>query len=94
LLHNFGEYFNQDIDKTGYIAVYYISGQHISLGQDILRTVKDKMQLPVILIGARSDIKGVDQYTAHAGPTEWLKILQRASFVAQIPFTYAIFREV
>ncbi|WP_281796924.1 polysaccharide pyruvyl transferase family protein [Desulforhabdus amnigena] len=91
LLHDFGEHLSPPLNKTGYIAVYHLSGQHISIGEDILRIVKDKMRLPVILIGTKSNVKGIDRYIPSAGPVEWLRILQRASFVCTDSFHGTLF---
>jgi hypothetical protein len=91
LLHDFSEFINFPANSQGYILVYYLSDKRMIIGQDVLRLVKKKLCLPVVVIGASKDMKGVDRFDSSTGPLEWLRLFQGASFVCTDSFHGTIF---
>jgi len=91
MLHDYSEFLGQRAKQDGYIAAYNLPQKHHAIGQEVLRIVKEKLGLPVILIGANTQNKRVDRWLVSAGPVQWLRLLQGASFICTNSFHGTIF---
>lgn len=91
LMHDYAEFLRPRRHEKGYIAVYYLAHQHLSLGLDVLSILKERVGLPVILIGADAHASWAERRILSAGPLQWLRILSGASFICTDSFHSTVF---
>ncbi|NLT69057.1 MAG: polysaccharide pyruvyl transferase family protein [Acidobacteria bacterium] len=72
--------------KQDYIAAYFISRDHISLGARIMRSMKERLGIPVIVIGDAHAVTAEHRSVLSAGPLEWLTLLRNAAFICTDSF--------
>jgi hypothetical protein len=74
------------VPHRDYIATYHISDKHAGLGREVLREVWSSLQMPAVADGQSADAVKADSQVLSAGPLEWLRIIQGASFVCTDSF--------
>ena len=86
LLHDYRELIGKDIDGPDYIAVYFISQDHLNLGRDLIREVRSRLPLPVVTLSQDRGMLDCGRTLLSAGPVEWLSVLRQASFICTDSF--------
>jgi hypothetical protein len=86
LLHDYRNLVPGVPKAAGYIAVYYVSGAHAAAGRDIVGEARRRLRLPVISFGADRRVLHGDRDILSAGPLEWIRLLQQASFICTDSF--------
>jgi hypothetical protein len=85
-LHEYRDVVEPAGKKAPYIAVYFVSPNHIGIGQRVLRAARECLQLPVVTIGSEAMAVCGDTVSLSAGPSEWVQILRDASFICTDSF--------
>lgn len=91
LLHEFDELVAPAPRSNGYIAAYYLAEPHLATGIKILKILKKNLGLPIVLVGVNTPVAWADDCITSAGPIQWLKIFQGASFVCTDSFHGTVF---
>jgi hypothetical protein len=90
LLHNYDDLLTGEIRERGYIAAHFLPHEQLHVGKDVLREVKERLQMPVTTTGIT--MKPVDDHRfLSAGPLEWLRVLRESAFVCTNSFHGTIF---
>lgn len=91
MLYSFNEFIKKRYNNNKYIAVYYLTHEHLEEGRKVLKTIKNKLGLPLITFSKEMKIDSKDVVVFSAGPIDWLEILKNASFILTNSFHGTVF---
>lgn len=74
-----------------YIAAYFLSHERIEVASKILCRIRERLQVPVVAIGADQNTVSGDKIEVSVGPSEWLRLLHGAAFICTNSFHGTIF---
>jgi hypothetical protein len=91
LLHDYKELLGKGAGTGKYLAVYFLPRERFDTGIEVLRHVRERVNMPLVPLGARiANLEG-DYAAACAGPNEWIQCLQNASFICTNSFHGTVF---
>jgi hypothetical protein len=91
LLYGFDEFFSTRQSKGDYILVYSLASHHRTLGETIVKRLREKTRLPVVSVWPGMEFCEADRIVRAVGPIQWLRLFKNARFICTDSFHGTVF---
>jgi len=86
LLHEFDEFLCPREPRGEYILVYSLAPHQRTLGEAIVKRMRESTRLPIVSVWPGLEFCGADRYARAVGPIQWLRLFKSASFICTDSF--------